>query len=368
MPAARISAARHALALVTMLAGAALQAQPTAPPAAAPASTPPSANAPITLRVVGGIAGLNQFTRHEENFWTRELPRVSGGKLKGNIVPFDRAGIRGQDMLRLMQLGVVPFGTALLTQNSATDPLITAPDLAGLNPDYATLKRNTAAFRPLLEKTLRERYGIELLAVYVYPAQVLFCKHPLTQLADLSGRHVRTSSPTQSDWVEALGGKAVTTPFAELAEGLRSGGIDCAITGTMSGYTVGLHQLTRHVYTMPVNWGMSIFGAHGGSWQALPPERRTLLKHELAKLEQAIWAEAERDTGEGIRCLTGAQDCGGPPGRMSARAPSAADDQRRRQILSSSVIVHWVQRCGSACAEVWNQTIGPQAGVEAKPQ
>src|SRR5205085_3085255 len=122
----------------------------------------------------GGIAGLTQFTRHEENFWTRELPRVSGGKLKGNIVPFDRAGIRGQDMLRLMQLGVVPFGTALLTQNSATDPLITAPDLAGLNPDFASLQRHTAAFRPLLEKMLRERYGIELLAVYVYPAQILF--------------------------------------------------------------------------------------------------------------------------------------------------------------------------------------------------
>src|SRR6185369_5799775 len=96
-----------------------------------------------------------------------------------NIVPFDRAGIRGQDMLRLMQLGVVPFGTALLSQSSAADPLIAAPDLAGLNPDFASLKRHTAAFRPLLEKTLRERYGIELLAIYVYPAQMLFCKQPL---------------------------------------------------------------------------------------------------------------------------------------------------------------------------------------------
>jgi len=369
MPAAKTSAGRLALALVAALFGAALLAQPAAPPASAAAASAAVVNgsAPISLRIVGGIDGLNQFTRHEEPFWTRDLPRLSGGRLKANIVPFDRAGIRGQDTLRLMQLGVVPFGTALLSQ-SALDPLITAPDLAGLNPDFASLKRNTSAFRPLLEKTLRERYGIELLAVYVYPAQILFCKHPMASLADLAGRQVRTSSPTQSDWIEALGGKAVATPFAELAEGLRSGGIDCALTGGMSGYTIGLQQLTQHLYTMPVNWGMSIFGAHGASWQALPAEQRTLLKQEIMRLEQTIWAEAERDTADGVRCLTGAQDCGGPPGRMTARAPSAGDDQRRRAILAGSVIVRWVQRCGGTCADAWNQTIGPLAGVEAKPQ
>ncbi|HEV8689808.1 MAG TPA: TRAP transporter substrate-binding protein [Ideonella sp.] len=370
MPAAKTSAGRAALALLAALAAAALNAQP-APPAATPvpaASTASNGPAQVTLRVVGGVAGLNQFTRHEEPFWSRELPRLSGGRLKANIVPFDRAGIRGQDMLRLMQLGVVPFGTALVSQSSATDPLIAAPDLAGLNPDFASLKRHTSAFRPLLEKTLRERYGIELLAVYVYPAQMLFCKQALTGLGELAGRQVRTSSPTQADWVEALGGKAVATPFAELAEGLRSGGIDCALTGSMSGYTIGLQQLTHHLFTMPVNWGMSIFGAHGASWQALPAEQRALLKRELARLEQSIWAEAERDTTEGVRCLTGAQDCGGLPGRLSAHAPSAADDQRRRLILSGSVIVRWVQRCGGTCADAWNQTIGPLAGVEAKPQ
>jgi TRAP-type C4-dicarboxylate transport system substrate-binding protein len=237
MPAAKTSAGRAALALLAALAAAALNAQPAPPPAgpAPVASAVSGGGGPISLRVVGGLAGLPQFTRHEEPFWSRELPRLSGGRLKANIVAFDRAGIRGQDMLRLMQLGVVPFGTALLSLSGAIDPLIAAPDLAGLNPDFASLKRHASAFRPLLEKTLRERYGIELLAVYVYPAQILFCKQPLAGLGELAGRQVRTSSPTQSDWVEALGGKPVATPFAELAESLRSGGIDCALTGSMSG-------------------------------------------------------------------------------------------------------------------------------------
>ena len=155
--------------------------------AAEPAPAPP-------LRIVGGLASVNQYTRQEEPFWTRDLPRLSGGRYRAEIVPFDRAGIRGQEMLRLMQLGVVPFGTAILGLTASQEPVFGAPDLVGLNPDMSTLRRTVAAFRPFLDKTLRERYGIELLAVYVYPAQVIFCNKPLTSLSDLAGRRIRTSS------------------------------------------------------------------------------------------------------------------------------------------------------------------------------
>ena len=160
------------------------------------------------LRIVGGLGGVSQYTRHEEPFWTRELARLSGGRATAEIVPFDRAGIRGQEMLRLVQLGAVPFGTSLLNLSAVLDAEIGAPDLAGLNPDVAALRRSIAAFRPYLEKVLRERYGSELLAVYAYPAQVTFCDKPVAGLDDLKGRRIRISGATQADWVTALGGEA----------------------------------------------------------------------------------------------------------------------------------------------------------------
>ena len=126
------------------------------------AQTP--ASAPYKLRVVGGLAALSQFTRWEEPFWTRELSRLSGGKYSADIVPFDRAGIPGVEMLRLLQLGVVPFGTTLLSSLSGQYPQYTAPDLAGLNPDIASLKVSLAAFRPYLEKALREQHGVDVVS------------------------------------------------------------------------------------------------------------------------------------------------------------------------------------------------------------
>jgi hypothetical protein len=136
----------------------------------------------------------------------------------------------------------------------------------------------------------------------------------------------------------------------------------------MSGYTLGLQQHTSHLYTMPVTWGISIFGANSAAWAAVPADLRAMLKQELMRLEQAIWLDSERETGEGVRCLTGAQDCGGQPGRLTAVTPSAADDQRRRSLLSGQVLSRWVQRCGSACADAWNETIGPVSGIPAKAQ
>lgn len=322
--------------------------------------------APLRLQIVGGLASLNQFTRNEEPFWTRELARLSAGKFDADIVPFDKAGVPGADMLRMMQLGVVPFGTVLLSALATQRPQFSAPDLAGLNPNVASLKKNLAAFRPYLQNELRERHGVEALAVYIYPAQVFFCARPLASLDDLAGRRVRVSSPTQADFVTALGGVPVLTGFAQIMASMASHNTECAITGTMSGNTLGLHEVTRYVHALPVTWGLAVFGANRGAWDALPPDLRALLSRELPKLETAIWAESERETAEGTACNTGTLSCHtGRKGSMTEVSVSARDERRRQTLLKDTILPRWLARCGGQCAEVWNQTVGAAQGLAA---
>jgi TRAP-type C4-dicarboxylate transport system substrate-binding protein len=318
----------------------------------------------VQLRIVGGLAGLNQFTRHEAPFWTRELPVLSAGRASAEIVPFDRAGIRAQEMLRLVQVGAVPFGTALLSSAAVDIPELLAPDLAGLNPDIDSLRRAVAAFRPYLERLLRERYGIEALAVYVYPAQVTYCSKQMAGLADLAGRRVRVSSASQADFVSALGATPVQTGFADILANMRSGNIDCAITGTMSGHSIGLDQLTSNIHTLPISWGLAVFMANGAAWAALPADLRALLRKELPRLEKTIWAESERETAEGIECNTGGPLCANArKGKMIAVKATPADQRRRREIVAGPVLAGWIQRCGPGCAQVWRDTVGPTLGI-----
>ncbi|MFY7857281.1 MAG: hypothetical protein ACOVQT_14175, partial [Rubrivivax sp.] len=200
----------------------------------------------------GGLAGLNQYVRHEERFWATRLSELTQGRYRAEIVPFDRAGIRGAELLPMVRLGTVPFGTLLLSQAAPRDAEFAAADLAGLSPDVATLRRVVAAWRPRLQSLLLQRHNAHLLAVYAYPAQALFCNRPIAGLADLKGLGVRTVSQTQSDFVQALGGRPLTVPFAQMMDQVRSGNLDCAITGTMSGHTIGLDKVTTHLLPLPV--------------------------------------------------------------------------------------------------------------------
>jgi TRAP-type C4-dicarboxylate transport system substrate-binding protein len=321
--------------------------------------------APVHLRVVGGLASVHQYTKNEAPFWTRVLSEKTGGRVVADIVPFDQAGIRGQEAMRLMQTGVIPFGTILIGITSSTDPEWAAPDLAALSSSISELRGLVTAFRPHLTQSLRARYGIELLAVYVYPAQVIFCKSAFNQLADLAGRRIRVATPAQSDFVEALGAVPVRVPFAEVVAHVAGGNADCAITGAMSGNTIGLHEITSYISSMPISWGISAFGANLTAWNGLPPEARAVITAEIPKLEASIWEESTRETGEGLSCNTGSMCPEGRKGRMIRVDPKSADEVLRRKLFVSSVLPRWIDRCGVKCTEVWNRTLRARTGIEA---
>jgi TRAP-type C4-dicarboxylate transport system substrate-binding protein len=318
----------------------------------------------LSLRVVGGLADVNQFTRHERPFWTQRVVERSNGTITAEIAPFDQSGIRASEMTRLIKLGVVPFGTILLSLLSGDEPRAAAMEIAGLNPDLDSQRRSVEAFRPVLEKIIREQAGAELLAVYVYPAQVLFCTERMERLADLAGRRVRTSSVLQADFVEALGATPVITPFAAIVNSVRAKSVDCVITGTMSGNTIGLHEVTSQIYPMPLGWGLSAFVASTGTWNAMPEEHRRFLRRELAALEREIWDAAAAETAEGIVCNIGAPGCNtGKRGRMTMASITPEDDRQRIDLLRNVTLPRWLDRCGTDCAEEWNRTVGAALAI-----
>jgi TRAP-type C4-dicarboxylate transport system substrate-binding protein len=320
------------------------------------------------IKVIGGLAGVSQFVRFEEPFWRQRIGQLTNGRVVAEIAPFDRSGIRGQEMLQLMRLGVVPFGNIILPIAATDEPELNAVDLPGQSPDMPTLRRHVAAFRPHLEALMRDRFGIEVLGIYTYPAQVVFCNRPFTGLADLGGRRVRTSSVGQSELLEALGASPVVTPFAEIVAALRSGVVECAITGTLSGHAIGLYQVTTHVHAMALSWGLSVFGANSNAWAALPADLQAIIRAGVRDLEVEIWAAAERETGEGLACNANLSSCTmARRGSMTVVPVSPADEERRLRLLSEVVLPRWVSRCGGDCVEAWNRFLAPVTGIRAVP-
>lgn len=326
-------------------------------------SWPPAraAEPEITLRIVGGLAGQPVYTAIEAPFWQSRIVAATGGRLKGEISPFDRSGIRPEEMMSLVQLGTMPFGTVQIASSLLFEPMLLGYDLPGLNPDFASLRAHAALFRATIEKRLRAQYDIELLAVYTYPAQVMFCAEPFADLSQLAGRRIRSSSAAMSLVIEALGGLPVLVPFAHIVEAVQKRVVDCVVTGAMSGNILGLHRVTTHISPIAFTFGPMAFVANGVAWRKLPADLQDILRAELTKVEAEVWDQSEQDTRAGIACNTGQRRCAAADrGAMKLVPASAADERRMRDILRNVMLPDWSARCGVPCRNAWNETLGAE--------
>jgi TRAP-type C4-dicarboxylate transport system substrate-binding protein len=313
----------------------------------------------VHLKVVGGLNQTDQYKKFEEPFWTRELAEASGGRITAEISSYDQDGMSGAELLQFTRLGAITIGDVPLAQVASEDPEVAGLDLAGLNGDIGELRRSVAAYRSTLDALYRDRYGIDVLAVWTHPAQVVFCNRPISGLADLNGMKVRVASAMHGEFVRGLGGIDVTTPYDGLMDALRQRVADCAITGAISGYRLGLQRVTTHLDPVTVSWGPNILIVNDTAWQMLGEPARAFLREQIDGLTERIWTSAEGMSTEGIVCLTGSEPCPeGPSGNLVLVPVGPADRALVRQTLSKSVLPSWARRCGDACARRWNETIG----------
>ncbi|MDP3950436.1 hypothetical protein [Microbacterium sp.] len=100
----------------------------------------------------------------------------------------------------------------------------------------------------------------------------LVCSDPVTSLADLKGKMIRTGPLVHVGQVEALGATSVNLPFTELYEALQRGIIDCAIYGVGGLAEGGILEVAPYVIT-PVGTSFATSTASetaGVNWDSWP--------------------------------------------------------------------------------------------------
>jgi len=319
------------------------------------------------LKVVGGLSNLTPYKDFEQPFWTKTIPEKSKGQVTAEIKGFNEMGLKGPELLRLMGQGVIDFGTATMSYFASDNPINEAIDLAGLSPDVKTARQVTDLFVPVYAKLYGGNNNVKILGLSPYPAQVLFCNAPIKGLADIKGKKVRTSSRTQAEFIEALGGTGVTLAFGEVVPALQNKVVDCAITGSLSGYSAKWYEVATHLYTLPINWNQQIHAVNQKAWDKLDPKVQVFLQENINQLMNQMWDAAVNQTQQGFDCNTGAAACPFPvKGKMVLVEPSEADRQLLKQLTAEVVVPKWAARCSAQCVADFNATIGKAMNITAK--
>jgi len=318
------------------------------------------------LTVVGGLSNLTAYLDIEKPFWSEKIPELSNGKITVDIKGFSDMGLKGPEVLRLVGQGVIPFGTATIAYFASDNPINEAIDLAGMSPTIEIAREVTEAFQPAYE-AFYEDNNVKVLGFSTYAAQVLFCNAEINELADLKGKKVRTNSRNQAEFVEALGGSSVTIPFGEVVPALQNGVVECGITGSMSGYSAKWHEVSTHLYALPINWNQQIHAANMDYWNQLDPKVQDFIEANVQVMYDQIWDQAARETQEGYDCNTGSSDCPyDEKGDMTLVEPTDADVEALEKLTAEVIVPKWAQRCSAECVDSFNDTIGKILDIHAE--
>lgn len=320
------------------------------------------------FKVVGTWGNLQLWKDHEKRFWTEVLPKLSGGKLTANAKPYTELGLSGFEVVRLLKLGAYDAAHAVTSYAAQDAPELEGVDLAGVIQDFDTYRKAITAYRPVIEKALAEKYNAKLLMMYSFPSQQLWCNLKAgegSSLADLKGKKIRTYSTTLGDFIEGLGASAVTIAFAEVVPALQKGVADCGITGTGPAYNAKWWQVANTNIRVRLGYAATFGAVNMKVWNGLSKETQDLIMKAAAQVEDDMWSTTTKADQVGMDCNATGPCPLGDPGGMKAVEQSDDDKALLKTIVSDFVLKRFAKRCGKACAEKWNETVGKVAGVQA---
>ncbi|MFN2361550.1 MAG: TRAP transporter substrate-binding protein [Marinobacter sp.] len=322
-----------------------------------------------SINYVGSWSSLSLYQNFERPFWEKHVPDASDDQITTEVTTFDQMGLGGGEVYRLMGRDVVEVASTVADYAVEDAPELEGLDMPMIAPDVETARKVAEAYRPVLADAFKERYeGAQLLAVVPYPSQMVFCNADIDGLSDLKGMKVRASGRTTAEFLEALGAEGITLNFSEVPGALQRGVIDCAVTGSLSGYSSGWHEVSTHLYPLPVGgWDHVVTAMNGKKWNSLSAATQEWLTAELKEnYEDPVWDSAVEETKEGIACLTGNGECSrGDAGDMVLVEATDNDFTEASRHLEETLLPNWAQRVDQEWVDRWNETIGAVTDLKA---
>lgn len=325
------------------------------------------ASAAEKLSVVGSWSSLPLYKNYEAPFWTKTLPAAVPG-LKVEMTTFNQMGVKGGDVFRLLNDGLFDVGMTVADYTVGDAPELEGLDVPLIATDAAKARKMVEAARPMVEDIMAKRFGSKLLAIAPYPPQIVFCKPKISGLADLKGKKVRGSGRMTTKLLEALGAEGVNVRFSEVPGALERGVIDCAVTGSGSGYSAGWHEVSTHLLPLPLGgWDPVVTAMNMNKWNALSDAtKKAILAKIKSEFEDPAWDASGSSLQNDINCLTGSGKCtSGKPASMKLVAATQADMDTARNTLLKTVLPDWARRTSAAYVKTWNESVGRVVGVKA---
>jgi TRAP-type C4-dicarboxylate transport system substrate-binding protein len=248
------------------------------------------AAAEITLRMNHQWSENNAGSKIDMWF-AEEVEKRTNGEVKIKIFWSEALG-KAAENLALLQQGAIDMAAMSPGYYPAELPFYAAPNSIPMTMDevsHATeLMRRLMTEVPVYQEETA-RNGIKAIFFHHLNPYKLVCTEPVTAVADMQGKKVRTWGKDMPRMVEAAGGTPVTLFLPEIYEGLSRGAVDCAPFAVDLVVNYKIHEVAKHISDITLWLGPSTgIWMSQDAWNRLTPEQQEIVT-------QTGFEAAERD-------------------------------------------------------------------------
>jgi TRAP-type C4-dicarboxylate transport system substrate-binding protein len=322
----------------------------------------------LKFKAIGQPLATGLIQKNKEQPFFENFAARTGLPIDVEYKPIDTLGIKDTEQLRVMKAGLFDIVSLRVSQNSRDEPTILGLDLVGASPDYATGRKVAKAYFEVADERLQKQFNVKLLGVWPFGPQMLFCKKPISKLADIKGMKVRTYDQNLAKFIELVGATPVPISFADTHQSLSLGVVDCAITGPSSANSAGWPEVTTHQLPLGFQMATNGYAITLKAWNTLKPDQQVKLKAAFDVLTDEIWKYSEELFVDALNCNAGKDPCTtGKKFKLTQVPVTAADGDLVRNAVSTVSLPVWAEVCDKTnpgCSQKWKATVGPVLGLK----
>lgn len=331
-------------------------------------ATPVHAQDRVTYKVIGQPAATGLIQKNKEKPFFEDFAKRTGLPMDADYKSIDSLGIKDTEQLRVMKAGLFDIVSLRVSQNSRDEPTLLGMDLVGAAPDYETARKVYDAYFDTLDQRLQKQFQIKLLGVWPFGPQILFCKKPLTKLADLKGMKVRVYDQNLAKFIESVGGTPVPLSFSEVHQALSLGVVDCAISGPSSANSSNWPEVSTHQYPLGFQMALNAYAMTMNAWNKLTPDQKVKMQAAFKILTDDIWVYSKELTQDALNCNSGKQPCTTGKSFNMVNVPvTPADIATVRKAVAAISLPTWAEICDRSnpgCSDAWKKTVGKAIGMQ----
>jgi TRAP-type C4-dicarboxylate transport system substrate-binding protein len=329
---------------------------------------PARAQERLKFKVIGQPLATGLIQKQKEQPFFEQFAAKTGLPIDADYKPIDTLGIKDTEQLRVMKAGLFDIVSLRVSQNSRDEPTILGLDLVGGSPDYATGRRVAKAWFDTADERLQKQFNVKLLGVWPFGPQILFCKKPISKLADVKGMKVRVYDQNLAKFMELVGATPVPVSFADTHQSLSLGVVDCAITGPSSANSAGWPEVTTHQLPLGFQMALNGYAISLKAWNRLQPDQQVKLKAAFDGLTEEIWKYSEELFNDALNCNAGKDPCtNGKKFKLVNVPVTTADGDLVRSAVSKVSLPVWAEVCDKSnpgCSQKWSATVGKTLGLQ----